>query len=171
MRRTALIPILKTMSYDIFEAIKSRVLPFYEPAKNDGSRDVAGNQMWIPGSIAEMAPEGLMSDFAQPHPVLADHLKNAKDNAPERAVIRSWSRRDPVDAALDARLLLQRLKRDGPKVQLDRDRFEVVRTHKDWTTRYSPAVYLLAGERLTAVMDRWADAVLAEIIEPNTTTV
>ena len=117
-----------------------------------------------------MAPEGLMSDFAHLHPVLKAHLDGAKDNAPERTVIRSWSRRDPVDAALDARLLLQRLKRDGPMVQLDGDRFEVVRTHKDWTSRYSPAVYLLAGERLAAVMDRWADAVLADIIEPITQT-
>lgn len=127
--------------------------------------------MWIPGSLVELAPEGLMRDFTEPHPILSAYLKRAKENAPERAVIRSWSRRDPVDAALDARLLLQRLKRDGPMVQLDGDRFEVIRTHRDWTSRYSPAVYLLAAERLATLMDQWADAVLAAIIQPNPPTI
>lgn len=154
----------------MLDKIKSCVLPFYVSSKIDGGDDGEGRPVKFPSSLMTCAPEGLVSDFAVLHPILADHLKRTKDSAPERPVVRSWSRRDPVDAALDARLLLQRLKRDGPNVQLDRDRFEVVRTHKDWTSRYSPAVYLLAAERLTIVMDRWADAVLAEIIQPNTAT-
>lgn len=163
-------PLMKTMCYDALEKLKVCVLPFYVSPRVEGGEAAEGRPVKFPMSLMSCAPEGLVTDYAVMHPILADHLKRTKASAPEQPVVRSWSRRDPVDAALDARLLLQRLKRDGPNVQLDRDRFEVVRTHKDWTSRYSPAVYLLAAERLTIVMDRWADAVLAEIMQSNAAT-
>lgn len=163
-------PSMKTMCYDALEKLKVCVLPFYASPRVEGGEAAEGRPVKFPLSLMSCAPEGLVTDYAVMHPILADHLKRTKASAPEQPVVRSWSRRDPVDAALDARLLLQRLKRDGPNVQLDRDRFEVVRTHKDWTSRYSPAVYLLAAERLTIVMDRWADAVLAEIMQSNAAT-
>lgn len=40
----------------------------------------------------------------------------------------------------------------------------VIRLQQDWTRRFPAAVYLLAAERLSQVMDAWVDAELASVI-------
>lgn len=116
--------------------------------------------------VTALAVDDLVQDDGPLHPVLEAYLADRADqDDPVFQVVRSWGRRDPVDASLDARLLWQRLRRDGASVSLQAPvRFAVVRVHQDWTTRLAPADYLHAAERLADLMNRWADAVLNELI-------
>jgi hypothetical protein len=110
------------------------------------------------------------------HAVLSRFLARSKSDDPAAGVVRTWWQRDPVDAALDARLLWQRLRRDGANVSMAPPvRHAVIRLQQDWTRRFPAAVYLLAAERLSQVMDAWADAELASVIAggaptPSSTT-
>ena len=110
------------------------------------------------------------------HAVLSRFLARSKSDDPAAGAVRTWWQRDPVDAALDARLLWQRLRRDGANVSMAPPvRHAVIRLQQDWTRRFPAAVYLLAAERLSQVMDAWADAELASVIAggaptPSSTT-
>jgi len=99
------------------------------------------------------------------HAVLSRFLARSKSDDLAAGVVRTWWQRDPVDAALDARLLWQRLRRDGANVSMAPPvRHAVIRLQQDWTRRFPAAVYLLAAERLSKVMDAWADAELTRVI-------
>ena len=126
-------------------------------------------------------PDFIKSDLPQAandemHPVLSRFLARSKADDLAAGVVRTWWQRHPVDAALDARLLWQRLRRDGASISMAPPlRYAVVRLQQDWTSRFPAAVYLLAAERLSQVMDAWADAELASVIAggapaPSSTT-
>lgn len=116
-----------------------------------------------------LATDEQRNDASPLHPLLAEFISaSADDHDPVVQVVRSWGRRDPVDAALDARLLWQRLRRDGDAVTIEAPvRFLVIRVHQDWTSRLEPAAYLHAAERLAELMTRWADAVLLDLISTS----
>jgi hypothetical protein len=71
---------------------------------------------------------------------------------------------------------LARSKSDDPAAGVVRTWWHaVIRLQQDWTRRFPAAVYLLAAERLSQVMDAWADAELASVIAggaptPSSTT-
>lgn len=98
-------------------------------------------------------------------PVLAARLAALPPTAIERDVVLAWSTRDPVDAAMDAGVLLQRLRFDGPVIKASAClRRGVTDVHRSWTATYPPGVYLAAAERLVDHMNEWADSVIADAI-------
>ena len=118
-------------------------------------------------------PDPLLTVAAndQLSPVLLGHIESAPAGALEVPVLQTWGRRDPVDAALDARLLLQRLKRGERYPHHDgAHRPFVDQVQLIWAGSWPPDVYLAAAERLEQVMTAWADADLAAVIEPASNT-
>lgn len=99
------------------------------------------------------------------HPVLDGYLASAPKDDPVSPVVRLWGQRDPVDAALDAGLLVQRLRNDPPGHELREPiRFSVSQVQREWTRRYDPPTYLSAADRLREILQTWADAVLTDLI-------
>lgn len=97
--------------------------------------------------------------------VLAERLAAVPAGAIEREIVISWARRDPVDAAMDASVLLHRLKLDGDQIRVSPDlRRHVIEVQRAWTRDHPPGVYLPAAERLLEHMNTWADAVIQEAI-------
>lgn len=81
-----------------------------------------------------------------------------RPNAIEAAVIREWSERDPLDAAMAAYSLQRRLRFGDDVVdQGAPKRPEVEAVIDQWRRHYVPQVYLPAADRLHDVLSRWAD--------------
>lgn len=99
------------------------------------------------------------------HYILDRALRAIPATAPERSVIERWASRDPVDAAMDADLLWRRLAHHGSAAPFDPSaRAEVACIQRDWSERFSAAVYLPAAERLLSVMNAWADSIITDAI-------
>ena len=110
------------------------------------------------------APDG--GDGSDPlHAVLHVALASGDCPPPVASLIVEWARRDPIDAMVDARLLLRALKKDDG-VDLDRKDVSKAarRAYADWTRDYSEAEAVANADRLAGVLTDWADAVLDEAI-------
>lgn len=111
-------------------------------------------------------PAPLSIDGVQPiHPILKHAIQDPLTPPEVRAVLVELQTLDPVDAALEARLLLRALRED----ELDEDSRVAKRqalrwAFHDWRTTLPPPGRLMSAERLAQVCDEWADAELAEII-------
>jgi hypothetical protein len=131
-----------------------------KPISRNSSRVVRG--LFRIGVLRVTTPEPANDELPG---VLQARLASSPAAGIERDVIVAWSRRDPVDAAMDASVLLQRLKLDGPRVTASHDlRSHVTAVHRAWTAAHAPGVYLPAAERLLEHMNAWADAVIDEAI-------
>lgn len=98
------------------------------------------------------------------HAVLHAALASGDCPPPVGALIVEWAGRDPIDAMVDARLLLRALTDEG--VDLDRKDVSKAarRAYADWTRDYSEAEAVANADRLAVVLTDWADAVLDEAI-------
>lgn len=98
------------------------------------------------------------------HTVLHAALASGDCPPPVASLIVEWARRDPIDAMVDARLLLLALKDDD--VDLNRKDVSKAarRAYADWTRDYSEAEAVANADRLAVVLTDWADAVLDEAI-------
>lgn len=88
-------------------------------------------------------------------------IQNALDARPtsiEASVLRAWSTREPLDAAMAAHALHRRLRfsEDQPTGPAPR-RPDVDAIVADWKAHYPEAVYLPASDRLLDALSRWAD--------------
>ena len=90
-------------------------------------------------------------------PVVAAALRE-RPNAVESGVLRAWSTRDPLDAAMAAASLHYRLRfGDDARLPDAPQRPDVDQLVREWRHDYAPAVYLAAAERLVEITSRWAD--------------
>lgn len=90
-------------------------------------------------------------------PVVAEALRE-RPNAIESGVLRAWSTRDPLDAAMAAASLHCRLRfGDHETLPGAPRRPDVDQIVREWRLDYAPAVYLPAAERLVEITSRWAD--------------
>ncbi|WP_436358236.1 hypothetical protein [Brevundimonas sp. CEF1] len=83
---------------------------------------------------------------------------DARPNSIEAPVLRAWSKREPLDAAMAAHALHRRLRcsDDQPTLSAPK-RPDVDVIVDDWKANYPEAVYLPASDRLLDALTRWAD--------------
>jgi hypothetical protein len=81
-----------------------------------------------------------------------------RPNSIESGVLRAWSTRDPLDAAMAAASLHCRLRfGDDTPLPGAPQRPDVDQLVREWRHDFAPAVYLAAAERLVEITSRWAD--------------
>lgn len=106
-------------------------------------------------SAAPLPPSANDNDAVSP--VVAAALRE-RPNSIESGVLRAWSTRDSLDAAMAAASLHSRL-RFGDETPLPGapQRPDVDQLVREWRHDFAPPVYLAAAERLVAITSRWAD--------------
>ena len=93
-----------------------------------------------------------------PFPHAIQIALDARPTSIEASVLRAWSTREPLDAAMAAHALHRRLRfsEDHPSGPAPR-RPDVDAIVDDWKAHYPQAVYLPASDRLLDALTRWAD--------------
>lgn len=93
-----------------------------------------------------------------PFPHAIQSALGARPTSIEAPVLRAWSTREPLDAAMAAHALHRRLRcsEHQPTMSAPK-RPDVDVIVDDWKANYPEAVYLPASDRLLAALTSWAD--------------